>query len=213
MDSTKYWKERGKYFSDELDSQSKQVKTYMKNQEEQIIKFLKNAHWESILEIGCGTGRLTKQIAPLQNWKKFVAIDLSDDLLKIAKHNTKNYPIEYHCMNIDEFPTEQKFDLVFSCEVVQHINPSRIVESLKKIISLSNNKVILVETYDHSKIGTSKDEYFFIHNYEEIFKKFNLKQIQLHPIRLPTSLQLYNKYIKFRNRSPFANQVIFELTI
>jgi len=213
MDETDYWKKRGKSFSHELDIQPKQVKTYMKNQEEHVIKFLRKNNWKNILELGCGNGRLTKQIAMLPNWKKFVAVDLSENLLEIAKEETKDFSIEYHCMNINDFPTSEKFDLVFSCEVIQHINPSHVIDSLKKILSLSNNKVILVETYDDTKIGTSKDEYFFIHDYEEIFKKLKLKNIKMHPIKLPTSLQLYNKYIKFRKRSPFAKQIIFELTV
>jgi 2-polyprenyl-3-methyl-5-hydroxy-6-metoxy-1,4-benzoquinol methylase len=213
MDEKQYWKKRGVKFSDELNSQPKQVIRYMKNQEEEIIKFLNKSNWNNILELGCGTGRLTKLIAKLPNWKRFVAIDLSENLLEIAKMQTKNFPIQYQCKSIDDFSSIEKFDLVFSCEVIQHINPSNILSSLKKIISLSNNKVILVETYDYTKIGTSKDEYFFIHNYEEIFKKLNIKQIKLYQIPLPVSLKLYNKYIKFRKRTPFANQVIFELTL
>ena len=87
MDEKQYWKKRGVKFSDELNSQPKQVIRYMKNQEEEIIKFLNKSNWNNILELGCGTGRLTKLIAKLPNWKRFVAIDLSENLLEIKLIN------------------------------------------------------------------------------------------------------------------------------
>lgn len=212
MDSNEYWKKRGKIFSDELESQPKHAKLYMENQETQIVNFLKKHHWKNILEIGCGTGRITRHIAGLKNWDKFMAIDLSEDLLTVAKNNTHNFPIDFQCVNIDDLISEEKFDLIFSCEVIQHIHPSDINESLKKIISLSKNKIVLIETYE-AKIDASKNNYCFVHNYEEIFQRLNLKEFNIHPIKLPPSLQAYNQYIRLRRRAPFAKQAIFELIV
>src|SRR5204863_8855831 len=51
-------------------------------------------HPEQILEIGCGTGRFTRRLA--ERAQSVVALDLSAQMLRLAKAQTANYPnIEY----------------------------------------------------------------------------------------------------------------------
>jgi len=62
---------------------------------DKIINLRKNMN---VLEVGCGTGRWTFYIAP--KIKKIFAIDISKDMIKIAKNKQKkeNYNnIEFHC--------------------------------------------------------------------------------------------------------------------
>ena len=87
MDLHEYWKQRGKKFDEELEKQSCYVKSIMRNQEKNVIKILRKNRWEKILEVGCGSGRLTKKIAELPEIEKFVAMDISPDLIENAKKN------------------------------------------------------------------------------------------------------------------------------
>jgi 2-polyprenyl-3-methyl-5-hydroxy-6-metoxy-1,4-benzoquinol methylase len=212
VDLAEYWEKRGKTFSDELTDQPIYVQKYLSNQESQILKFLNKLNFENILEIGCGTGRLTKQISNLSKIKKYLAIDISEDLMSIAKKQLENSEINFQCINLLEFKTNENFDLVFSCEVLQHIAPDKIESIIKKLLSFSKHKLIFVETYSEEEIGNSKDEYFFVHDYEKIFSKLNI-DYKIKKISLPISLIFLDKYIKMRNRTSFGKQVIFELTV
>lgn len=213
MDLEKYWIKRGKTFSSEIINQPFYVKKYLDNQEKYIFNILQKNSWDSILEIGCGTGRLTKLLVTQSGIKKIKAIDISEDLLSVARKNLKNYKIEFQQINLNKFFTNEKFDLVFSTEVIQHISPKKVKDIISKLISLSKNKIILVETIDYSKKNFSKDDYFFVHDYKKLFKHFKVKNITIHPISLPISLKIIDRYIKLRNRNSFAQQAIIEISV
>lgn len=212
MDLNEYWKNRGKIFSEELSNQPRYVQKYLQNQESYILKSLNKQIFENVLEVGCGTGRLTKLVSELSSAKKYLAIDISEDLISVAKNELDNPNLSFQCVNLLEFQTQEKFDLVFSCEVLQHIDPDQINNIISKLISFSKHKLIFVESYDHEQIGYSKDDYFFMHDYKKIFSTLNLN-FKMKKIPLPLSLKFIDKYIKMRNRSSFGKQVIFELTL
>jgi len=211
MDLSEYWKNRGKTFSQELSNQPSYVQKYLQNQESHILKSVNSLTFENILEVGCGSGRLTKLISQLHPLKKYSAIDISEDLISVAKKKLHTDNIYFQCVDLLQFQTTEKFDLVFSCEVLQHIDPGKIDSIISKLVSFSKHNLIFVESYDLDQIGYSKDDYFFMHDYKKIFSQLNLN-FKIKKIPLPFSLKLMDKYIKIRNRSSFGKQAIFELT-
>jgi len=213
VNSHDYWINRGKTFQSELENQPSYAKSFMKNQEKIVMKLLKKNKWKRILEVGCGSGRLTRHLATLPDIEKFVAIDISQDLVDNAKKNLSNFRIEFHCTDLESFSADDKFDLIFSCEVMQHIPSNEIEQILKKLVSLCTKKIVLVESYELNKINFSSGGYFFIHDYESIFKKNNVKKIKIQPIPIPLSLKFVDSYAKLRNRNPFGKQVIIEVDV
>lgn len=212
MDTSDYWKKRGKTFAKELKQQPSYVQTYMLNQEKKISNYLKNQKFTNILEIGCGSGRLTIILLHL-NPVKILAIDISLDLISEAKNTLDHSSLEFQCVDINNFSNEKTFDLIFSCEVLQHIPFNQIESILEKIIELSNNKIILVECFDEKKVNSSRNDYLFYHDYPFLFKQFeNVISYTMTPIDIPKSLKLVNSYAKLRNRSTFEKQVIIEIT-
>jgi len=75
-----YWEKRGKVYQKEFVS-SKGLEL----QEKILVDYLKGIHFESVLEIGCGFGRITNKILSNFPEKKYVAIDLSEDQINNAK--------------------------------------------------------------------------------------------------------------------------------
>lgn len=213
MDSRDYWKKRGQKFEEELENQPSYAKSFMKNQEKFVMKLLRRYKWKNILEIGCGSGRITRHLVTLPGIHKFVAIDISKELIDGARKNTSNFSIEFHCTDLESFTTDKKFDLVFSCEVLQHIPIEEVEGIMKKLVSFSDRKIILVESYEPEKVGFSSGGYFYIHNYERILENIGVKRVQIQPIPLPFSLKLINSYAKLRNRTPFGKQVIIEVDV
>ena len=101
-----------------------------------ILNSFPSAHSNSILDLGCGTGKLLSYFP--NHWRK-VGIDNSDAMLEIAKQTNSNST--FFKANISNFTLSEKFDLIvcthdainylltineiknfFSC-VKTHLNP------------------------------------------------------------------------------------------
>ncbi|WP_196593474.1 malonyl-ACP O-methyltransferase BioC [Pectinatus sottacetonis] len=71
--------------------------------------------FENILEIGCGTGCLTKIIAQQFPTAHILATDISESMLKTAKDNLSLYPnIQFKVMDGENIHTNDKYDLIIS---------------------------------------------------------------------------------------------------
>jgi malonyl-ACP O-methyltransferase BioC len=69
----------------------------------------------NIIDLGCGTGFLTKQLAELYSYKNFYAIDIAEQLLKKARERLSSFAICIDENNFQNFHYENiLFDLVFS---------------------------------------------------------------------------------------------------
>ena len=79
---------------------------------EDIVNLLKPQKDESILDIGCGTGDLTKKIS--NSCKKVIGIDNSQLMIQTA---LEKYPeIEFILSDANNFQLDTTFDAVFSNE-------------------------------------------------------------------------------------------------
>jgi ubiquinone/menaquinone biosynthesis C-methylase UbiE len=83
------------------------------------------AHWlsyepelsGSCLEIGCGAGRMTKQL--LGQFGRVVALDVSEDMIDLARSAAPG--AEYHQVEGADMPVDSNsVDAVFTCHVLQH---------------------------------------------------------------------------------------------
>lgn len=105
-------------------------------------KFCKN---KTILEIGSGTGYGTNRLAEVA--KKVIAIDkhtISIEKCKI-KHNKKN--LKFINIKIEDYESKEKFDVVISLQVIEHIPSDKISIFFKSIItSLKKNGTFILST-------------------------------------------------------------------
>ncbi len=91
-------------------------------------------HWEmyginkeSCLEIGCGAGRITKQLALY--FKNVNAIDVSQNMIDYAKKNILNSTITFHLSNGLKIPLDnQSVHSIFSTHVFQHFDSFAVAE-------------------------------------------------------------------------------------
>ena len=175
---TEYWHERGKvYKKNFIYDKDKRL------QEEFLIKHLNNIFTDiqsppqSVLELGCGFGRITKLL--LTNYptiKEYLAVDLSPHQIENAKKyvGPNDNKLTFHLSDIQSLNTNKKYDLVIISEVLLHVLPSEIDSVIRKIISFSNKHIINIDWYedklppDYKKRAT----YNFIHQYEAIYKKY-----------------------------------------
>lgn len=97
-----------------------------------VFDLLDPVDGEQILDLGCGTGHLTAQIA--EAGATVIGIDHSADMIDAAK---VSYPeIQFHCMDATDFAFDEPFDAIFTNAVLHWVHPperavQRIHDSLK----------------------------------------------------------------------------------
>jgi len=114
-------------------------------EEEVFIEFFSDLDKDlKILEVGCNVG---VKISMLQKmgFTNLTGLELNKNAYEIAK---KNYPdIEFINSDIEEYETDKKYDLVYTCGVLIHLNPAIISNVVKKIFSLSKIYIFGFESY------------------------------------------------------------------
>ena len=87
----------------------------------ELMKNLKITRGSTVLDLGCGTGGLTKELAELVGAEgKVVGIDPDEDRLKIAREKYSASNIEYLQADCETFPVGQ-YDIVYCNEVIHWI--------------------------------------------------------------------------------------------
>ena len=96
-----------------------------------VVELLAPQPGELILDLGCGTGHLTAQIA--ESGAEVVGIDSSEDMVRVASQNYPN--ILFEVADARSLPFEGEFDAVFSNAVLHWVRPPEaVVESVRRAL-------------------------------------------------------------------------------
>ncbi|MFH0897536.1 MAG: class I SAM-dependent methyltransferase, partial [Candidatus Bathyarchaeota archaeon] len=89
------------------------------------------------LELGCGVGRIGREIAPL--CRKWYGVDISENLIKIARQRMSHlYHVEFSLVeksSLLPFP-DHFFDKIYSHAVFIHIDKEDIFLYLREIVRI-----------------------------------------------------------------------------
>ncbi len=76
---------------------------------------------DACLEIGCGAGRMTMQLA--RSFRKVVAVDVSEDMIAYARQRVTAKNVEFQVINGTSLPCkDNSMSAVFSTHVFQHFD-------------------------------------------------------------------------------------------
>lgn len=146
-----------------------------------LLEYLKNISSEikTVLEIGCGFGRITKMILSNHPYvQKYTAIDLSPDQIRNAEHYVRtgidakeinDIELSFVLSDVQSLELDERYDLVFAAEVLMHILPSEIKNVISKLVNLSNRHVIDIDYYQENM--TQLAPHNFLHQYEKIYNE------------------------------------------
>lgn len=96
-----------------------------------LLEFVPKNDRQAILDLGCGTGVLTVQLADLCH--KVVGVDSSQSMLEKAKQQFSN--IEFMVCDALTLPFENEFDVVFSNAVFHWISDhDALLKSINKVL-------------------------------------------------------------------------------
>ncbi|HLE12978.1 MAG: hypothetical protein A2504_17810 [Bdellovibrionales bacterium RIFOXYD12_FULL_39_22] len=146
-----------------------------------------------LLDVGCGCGNFTAQIAP---YCKFItAIDTSDVWLKRAQNEQKLSNVKFEKMDAQDISFQGKtFDVVISRATLHHVN--RWQQAIDHMLRVSKNRVLIEEPFDDLRSESRKNTYdvqqFFLELQNEIgYSHFNHIEPKL------VSEYLKNKGVQF----------------
>jgi len=159
-----YWKEAGKtYFQD-----FRYTDEFIQ-QEKVLVDYLKTIEFKTVLELGCGFGRITRLIDQYfyKQLDNYIGVDISRDQLNhAANYAYKQRPKIFVESDIESLGIDGKFDLVIAVEVLMHQRPEKMQSIIDKMKSLSNKHVINIDYY-HNDEGLAP--YNFNHNYPKYY--------------------------------------------
>ena len=112
-----------------------------------FAKELKN---KSILDVGCGTGRFLKTIACNLPHKELVGIDIS--VSNIPQNHSE---IDFIPGDIVLFDVNEKFDVVYSNQVLEHIAPADIPAHLASVVRAMKDDAIFILRSPNRLFGPS----------------------------------------------------------
>ncbi|MBK7104766.1 MAG: class I SAM-dependent methyltransferase [Ignavibacteriae bacterium] len=156
----------------------------LKNKTENLKKFIE-PNFKSALDLGCGTG--VDSIALSQLGLKVTAIDNSEEMIKIAKENSKKYNCEINFIKSDltKINFDNNFDFIIS---LGNTLANLSYDDLKNLFF--NLKLLLNEK---GKILIQIINFFAIpQNEDYILNKFENEELLI--IR---KYQTYNSHLKF----------------
>lgn len=105
----------------------------------------------SILELGCNVGRNLGSLRNLFPAVSLNAIEINSKALEIAD---QKYKLDFKFAgSIDEYETNEQFDLVFTSGVLIHIHPDNLMKSMKKMNNLSKRYVIMIEYFNRTPVA------------------------------------------------------------
>ena len=179
MKKKKYYK---RWF--EKDSISNYTNKKFKNfflSEKYLLKKIKSNKINSILDVGCASGRffeVTKKFFPKA---KFSGIDIVEKQIKQAR---KNYPqFKFYCSDILNIKFKNYFDLINATGVMQH--EPKYKKLLSTMLNISNKFVI----FDLKIIKQKKN----IVNIKRSFSKANKNKLYFNLFSLKKLLELLKK--------------------
>ncbi len=114
----------------------------------EFINLLNLDAYKTVLEIGCGTGRIAKKI--IKQCKKYVGIDISSKTVDVARNHFKDFN-NASFINEDflKYKDTEKYDVIFSTLTFMHIKDKE--KALINVFNLLKNNGIFVLSVDKNQ--------------------------------------------------------------
>lgn len=180
-------------------SEYEEYATVQKSASEILLKLLKIGDNDDVLDLGCGTGHLTRKIRSLTNGK-VVGIDPSEGMIREAIEKSRGLNIVYEIKSAEEMDYKECFDVIFCNSAFQWFkDPEKAIKNCyralrkngrigvqapAKKIYCSNfiEAIEIVKRDERTKdiFAHFKEPWFFLETAEEyktLFEKFGFKVV------------------------------------
>ena len=175
FDYKKYWENNKTDMVDQAKpSGTRQV------QIEKIIEVLKPFDFNSVLELGIGFGRVTKEILDHYKIDRYTGLDLSQRYLDMVVERIPKVATVQS--TIQDFETDESWDIVLAVEFLMHIPPQDIDKTIKKMADWSRKAIVSLDYYPTKEARFEKlADHNWEYDYKEKYEKYGLN-VTIHRI-------------------------------
>jgi len=151
MKSKEWWRNNSETWLKKMESWERADKgntKHFQDEEDFLFNEIVTSDKLKILEVGAGDGRI---IGRLSNLKQTFSIDINPELSDYVSQ--KYYNVDTFVGEIIDLPFKDKeFDLVFTHEVLQHIEPDEIDKAISELLRVGK-EVWCMESWRDTKDG------------------------------------------------------------
>jgi SAM-dependent methyltransferase len=186
----------------------------------------------TVLELGCGTGYFTRELA--RSGGNIVAIDVSPELLEIARANCSSPNVRYEIQNAYQLSyADAVFDSVVGSSVLHHLEIEAALREIYRVLkpggtmcftepNMLNPQIAIQKNvaWVKRKLGDSPDETaFFRWPLRSLLERIGYREIRIHPFdflhpKTPTALiDLFNALGRFLENVPLISEFAGSLYI
>ena len=122
---------------------------------------------DSILDLGCGSGRDTKYF--LSKGYKVDATDGSEEICKVASDYTG---INVKCLLFNELDEIDKYDGIWACASILHLDRDDLIDVFHRIARALKDNGILYTSFKYSEFEGMRDGRYFTDFTIESFNEF-----------------------------------------
>jgi SAM-dependent methyltransferase len=167
-----YWRERGKRYEREFVRSPKFVA-----QEEALTALLGRLKFSSVLEVGCGFGRIGALVTALRPGVIYTGIDISPDMLDSAREKMPDATLFEGTLSdfdreadaVSDRDVGSQFDLVLAVESLMHVLPSEIEVTVETMRLLSRRHIVTLDWTYPLAPAIKIAEHNFLHDYRALF--------------------------------------------
>jgi len=135
---------------------------------------------ETVLDFGCGSGRMAYWIAPRA--KKVVGLEGTPQMIQLAQQNRKSENVEFILYDGVHFPILQnRFDLIISVGVLQYMAGNilgKTISTLAQCLRRGGNVCLIEQASDNLNVPRPK-----VKDYLQGFEEAKLECLKHYPIR------------------------------
>jgi ubiquinone/menaquinone biosynthesis C-methylase UbiE len=108
-----------------------------------------------VLDVGCGPGNLTASISELVNPGVVIGIDISDDVIEVARTDFASSRISFEVDDIYALNySDNEFDVVHAHQVLQHLgDPIAALHELKRVVKTGG--IVAARDSDYGEMSWS----------------------------------------------------------
>jgi len=160
---TQYWLKHGATYPEEF-----RDGPHRRTQEAAILNALAPLRFDSVLEIGCGFGRITRVVRDAFRLRSYLATDVSADALDRARQYVDG--VAFKVLNLDQPQPRRPRHLVLAAEVLMHRTPEQVIVDAEQLAGLATKYILNVDWYEPT--STKSYEGCYQHDYASLFAPF-----------------------------------------